>query len=151
MTRFRTLAWATVAGVGLATAIAGAALSASPADERQAVMKQVGLTMRDATAFSSGKSPFDAGKVKTLMASVTAASKKLHNLYPAASQSDPKSAADPKVWANKADFDKRLAEMGTLAAAAGKTTTIDAYKPAFAALSGTCKSCHDLYRMKKKS
>ena len=41
--------------------------------------------------------------------------------------------------------------MGALATAAGKTTTAETFKPAYAAVGATCKSCHDVYRMKKKS
>ena len=80
---------------------------------------------------------------------VATAAKKLKSLYPAGSGADAKSAADPKVWENKADFDKKLAEMGTAAAAAGKASTAEAFKPAYAALGATCKSCHDIYRKKK--
>ena len=153
MTRTRTLArpriWgAATAGV-LAIAAASAAISAgNPMDERQATMKQVGQTMKEATALTA-PATYDAAKAKTLMDGVGAAAKKLHGLYPAGSGDDPKSAADPKVWTNKADFDKRLTEMGTLAAAAGKTTSAETFKPAFGALGATCKSCHDIYRKKK--
>jgi len=148
MTRTRTLIWATAAGV-LAVAAASAAISAgNPMDERQATMKQVGQTMKEATALTA-PATYDAAKARTLMDGVSAAAKKLHGLYPAGSGDDPKSAADPKVWTNKADFDKRLTEMGTLAAAAGKTTSTDTFKPAFSALGATCKSCHDVYRKKK--
>ena len=92
---------------------------------------------------------FDAAKAKTAMDAVAASAKKLHGLYPAGSDKDPKTAADPKIWENKADFDKRLAEMGTLATAAGKTTTAETFKPAYVAVGATCKGCHDLYRKKK--
>jgi hypothetical protein len=146
MTRARTLLLTAAA----AFALAGVAVAAgNPAEERQAAMKQVGQTMKDATAFTSAATPFDAAKVKSLMDGVSGAAKKLHGLYPAGSGADPKSAADPKIWENKADFDKRLTEMGTLAAAAGKTTSTDTFKPAFSALGATCKSCHDIYRKKK--
>jgi cytochrome c556 len=83
------------------------------------------------------------------MDAVAASAKKLHTLYPAGSGADPKTAADPKIWDNKADFDKRLTEMATLATAAGKATSADTFKPAFAAVGATCKSCHDVYRKKK--
>jgi len=148
MTRTRTLVWAAAAGI-LAIAAASAAISAgNPMDERQATMKQVGQAMKEGTALTA-PATYDAAKAKTLMDGVGAAAKKLHGLYPAGSGDDPKSAADPKVWTNKADFDKRLTEMGTLAAAAGKTTSAETFKPAFSALGATCKSCHDIYRKKK--
>jgi len=148
MTSFRPVLLA--AAIGALIAVAGAATSAgAPVEERQATMKQVGQTMKEASAFSSAQTPFDAAKVKSLMDGVAANAKKLHGLYPPGSGADPKSGAEPKIWENKADFDKRLTEMGTLAAAAGKTTSTDTFKPAFSALGATCKSCHDVYRKKK--
>lgn len=150
MKRSRTIALAAVAGVGLALGAACVAVSAgNPVEERQATMKQVGQTMKEASAFTSAKTPFDAAKVKTLMGGVAVDAKKLHGLYPVGSGADPKSAAEPKVWENKADFDKRLSEMGSLATAASKAASTDTFKPAFSALGATCKSCHDVYRKKK--
>ena len=150
MTRSRTGLWAAAAGVGLTLAAASVAVSAgNPMEERQATMKQVGQTMKEASAYASPQTAFDAGKVKGLMDGVAASAKKLHGLYPAGSGADPKSAADPKIWENKADFDKRLGEMASLAAAAGKTGSQETFKPAFSALGATCKSCHDVYRRKK--
>ncbi|HEY8003312.1 MAG TPA: cytochrome c [Phenylobacterium sp.] len=149
MKRSRTIAWAAAAGVALALGATCVAVSAgNPVEARQATMKQVGQTMKEASGLNTAAT-FDAAKVKTLMDGVAANAKKLHGLYPAGSGADPKSAAEPKVWENKADFDKRLNEMGSLAAAAGKATSADAFKPAFSALGATCKSCHDVYRKKK--
>lgn len=146
MTRTRTIVWAAVAGSALAIA---AAATAGPAEDRQAVMKQVGFYMRDGAGFATGQTPFDAAKAKTLMDGVASSGKKLRGLYPAGSGGDPKSSADPKIWTNKADFDKRLTEMSTLATAAAKAKDQAAFKTAFSQLSGTCKSCHDIYRKKK--
>jgi cytochrome c556 len=149
MKRSRRVVWVAVAGAVMALGAATVAVSAgSPMEERQATMKQVGQAMKESAAINS-PATFDAAKAKTLMDTVGAAAKKLHGLYPPGSGADPKSAADPKIWENKADFDKRLTEMGALAAAAGKTTSADTFKPAFSALGATCKSCHDIYRKKK--
>jgi cytochrome c556 len=139
-------------GAGLALGLTCVAASAgNPVEDRQAAMKQVGQTMKEANAFTSAQTPFDAAKVKTLMDGVAGSAKKLKGLYPANTATDPKPSADPKVWENKADFDKRLAEMGTLATSAEKAKDTDSFKTAFKALGGTCKSCHDVYRMKKKT
>jgi cytochrome c556 len=151
MTRASTVLWASVGGACLALSVGFAAISAgNPVEDRQAAMKAVGQSMKEGAGINSAAT-FDAAKAKTIMETVAATAKKLHGLYPAGSDKDPKTEADPKIWENKADFDKRLAELGTLATAASKTTTADAYKPAYAAVGGTCKGCHDLYRMKKKS
>jgi cytochrome c556 len=147
----RTFVLATLAGAGLALSIASVAVSASnPVEERQATMKHVGQTMKEATAFTSAATAYDAAKVKGLMDSIAADAKKLKGLYPAESANDPKTAADPKVFSNKADFEKRLAEMGSLAATAGKAKDTDSFKAAFKPVGDTCKSCHDIYRLKKK-
>jgi len=143
--------WAAVLGAGLALGVTCAALSAgNPVEERQAAMKAVGQSMKEGAGINS-PATFDAAKAKTIMEGVAANAKKLHSLYPAGSDKDAKTEADPKVWQNKADFDKRLTELGTLATTASKATTAEAFKPAYAAVGATCKSCHDIYRMKKKS
>ncbi len=144
MTRNRVLAWAAGAGVALA---AGVAVAATPAEERQTVMKAVGQVMKDGASLAGGA--YDPAKSAALMKQLSGHATKLKTLYPASSASDPKSQADPKVWTAKADFDKRLTEMGTLAAAAGKAKTQDEFRPAFGKLGATCKSCHDIYRKKK--
>ena len=149
MTRSQSYIWATAAGAVLAIGVSSLALSAgNPVEDRQAAMKAVGQSMKEGAGLNSATT-FDAAKAKAAMDGVAAAAKKLHTLYPAGSGADPKTAADPKIWDNKADFDKRLTEMATLATAAGKTTSADAFKPAFAAVGATCKSCHDVYRKKK--
>jgi cytochrome c556 len=143
----RTGLWTAVAGVGLALGVTVAAGAAgNPVEERQATMKQVGQSMKEGAGLASA---YDAAKAKAAMDQVAAAAKKLHNLYPAGSDADPKSGADPKIWQNKADFDKRLTEMGKAAEAAGKAADQASYKTAFGTLGATCKSCHDLYRKKK--
>jgi len=149
MTRSRTFVWAAAGGAMLALSLSSLALSAgNPVEDRQAAMKAVGQFMKEGAGLNS-PSAFDAAKAKAAMDGVAGEAKKLHGLYPAGSGADPKTAADPKIWDNKADFDKRLTEMATLATTAGKSTTADAYKPAFMAVGATCKGCHDLYRKKK--
>ena len=151
MMRSRTGLWVAVAAAGVLLGVSGVALSqgASPVEARQAAMKQMGQSVKAGAAFLSPATPFDAVKVKAAMDVVEANAAKLHGLFPAGSDADPKSSADPKIWANKADFDKRLTELAGLAAAAGKTTSTDTFKPAFMAVGGACKSCHDIYRKKK--
>ena len=147
MTSIRTVVWGAVSAATVALACVGASAAGNPVADRQAAMKGVGQGMKDA---SSVLGTFDAAKAKASMLSVAANAKKAKGLFPAGSDKDPKTEADPKIWANKADFDKRLAEMGTLATAAGKAKDTDSFKAAFKPVGDTCKSCHDIYRMKKK-
>jgi len=147
----RTGLWIIGAAAGAALAVAGVAASQGlgPVDQRQAIMKHVGQEMKEGAAFTSAATPFDPAKVHAAMDGVAEDANRLKSLYPAGSGADPKTAADPKIWQNKADFDKRLSELASLAAAAGRTTSTDAYRPAFSAVGATCKSCHDIYRKKK--
>jgi len=150
MTRSRTILMAWAAGVSLALAGIAVAAGTEVAD-RQAAMKQVGQEMKEAGAFNSASTPYDAAKVKTLMDTIAADARKLKGLYPPDTASDPKTAADPKIWQDKADFEKRLDQMGALALSVEKAKDSDSFKTAFGTLGATCKSCHDVYRMKKKS
>jgi cytochrome c556 len=149
MTHIRAVAWGAVSAAAVVLADLGASAAGSPAAQRQAIMKQTGLQMRDVSAFATGQAPWDATKVKTLTGAIAANGKKLQGLYPPGSGADPKTEADPKIWTNKADFNKRLTEMSALATAAGKAPNAEGFKPAFLKLSATCKSCHDIYRKKK--
>lgn len=127
---------------------ASASAATDPVAARQSGMKDFGQAMKDGAGYSSGKTPFDAAKVKALMDGVVADAKAMRTLFPASSATAPKTSAKPEVWTNKADFDKRIGELVNLATAASKTTSTETFKPAFIAVSGTCKSCHDTYRKK---
>lgn len=136
-------------GAVLAVGLSSLAIAAAgPVDDRQNDMKAIGQAMKDGAGLKA-PTTFDAAKVKVTMGAVVDAAKKATTLFPAGSGADPKTAADPKIWENNADFLKRLAELQTLATAAGNATTLDEYKPAFAKVGATCKSCHDVYRKKK--
>jgi cytochrome c556 len=58
--------------------------------------------------------------------------------------------AKPEIWMEKAKFDdyaqKMQTEMGKLNAAA-KTGNLDNIKAAVGAVGGSCKTCHDAFRM----
>jgi cytochrome c556 len=138
------------AAAGLAVVIASQAGAAgNPVEERQGLMKQQGQVMKEAGAFLAPNAAFDAAKAKTLMATLSTSADKLHKLYPADSKDAPKTEALPKIWENKADFDKRLTELSKLAKDAGGATSADAFKPAYMAIGKACKDCHDQYRAKK--
>lgn len=101
-------------------------------------------------AMASGKAPFDA-KVAADNAEIVASMAKLpwHAFGEGTETADTK--AKPEVWKQSAKFkeaaDKLQAESVKLVAAT-KTGKEDAFKAAFTATAGTCKSCHDDFRNK---
>jgi cytochrome c556 len=146
MTRTRLLTWA-IAATSAAVIAATAIAASNPVPGRQAAMKGVAAGMKDASGVLGA---FDAAKAKAAMTAVASNAATARGLFPAGSDKDPKSGAGPKIWTSRADFDKRLGELVTLATAASKARTADAFKPAFQKVGATCKGCHDLYRLKKK-
>ena len=101
-------------------------------------------------AMSTGKVPFDA-KVASDNAEIVANLSKLPwaAFGEGTDMGETKAKAD--IWKQAASFkehsDKFQAEALKLAAAA-KTGKEDAFKAAFTATAGTCKSCHDDFRSK---
>lgn len=141
-----TLLWAAAAGASLSLTLACLATAAtSPLEERQATMKHIGAAMKESSGLASGKTPWDAAKAKAVMAGVAADAARLHGLFPAGSDQG-KTGALPKIWEDKADFDKRLTALGEDARSAGEASDAVAFKAGVIKLGKNCKSCHDVYR-----
>lgn len=101
-------------------------------------------------AMAAGRTPFDA-QTAAANADVVASMAKLPwaAFGEGTDQGDTK--AKSEIWSQGAKFkdvaDKLQTESVKLAAAA-KTGKEDAFKAAFSATAGTCKSCHDDFRSK---
>ncbi|MDZ7939022.1 MAG: cytochrome c [Rhodoferax sp.] len=100
-------------------------------------------------AMAAGKAPFDA-KLAAESAEVAASMSKLPwaAFVDGSDKGDTK--AKPEIWAEKAKFndyaEKMQGEMAKLNAAA-KTGNLDSIKAAVGAVGGSCKTCHDAFRM----
>jgi cytochrome c556 len=100
-------------------------------------------------AMAAGKAPFDA-KLAAESSEVAAYMSKLPwaGFVEGSDKGDTK--AKPQIWAEKAKFneyaEKMQAEMAKLDAAA-KTGNLDSIKAAVGAVGGSCKTCHDAFRM----
>jgi cytochrome c556 len=101
-------------------------------------------------AMAQGKVPFDA-KSASDNADVVANMAKLPWAAFGEGTDAGETKAKPEIWKQGAKFkdaaDKLQAESLKLAAAA-KTGKEDAFKAAFTATAGTCKSCHDDFKSK---
>ena len=56
----------------------------------------------------------------------------------------------PKIWSDRAGFDKAIAEFAADTAGAEKIMDLDGLKAAFGTATENCGSCHKAYRIKKK-
>lgn len=100
-------------------------------------------------AMAAGKVPFDA-KLAAESAEVATYMSKLPWAAFVEGSDKGSTKAKPQIWAEKAKFneyaEKMQAEMGKLDAAA-KTGNLDSIKAAVGAVGGSCKTCHDAFRM----
>jgi cytochrome c556 len=100
----------------------------------------------------AGRMPFngpDAAKRATQAAQIAAM---LPDAFPDISKNGD-TKAKPEIWANRAEFDKLVTDLGdhtaALAAVLAKDATAsDAFKSAATAVANDCKTCHDKFRAK---
>ena len=70
MTRSNIL-FSAACGLSLILAAAAATAAGNPVEQRQALMKEVGKSMKDAAGYATGKTPWDAANAKAVMAVVS--------------------------------------------------------------------------------
>jgi cytochrome c556 len=117
---------------------------------RKALMKATGGQTAVASKMVKGEEPFDLAKAKTVFTTYEDTATKMPALFTPDSKTGGDTAALPKIWENKADFEARFTKFGADAkAAAAKTTDLDSFKAAFGDVTKNCGACHNEYRAKK--
>jgi cytochrome c556 len=121
-----------------------------PIAARKALMKATGSQAAQGSKFMKGEEPFDLAKAQAIFAQYQKTSAEAQPLFPDNSKTGGDTAALPAVWEKKADFEAKLAKMGTDAKdAAAKVKDFDTFKAAFPEVMKNCGGCHETYRMKK--
>ena len=91
--------------------------------------------------------------VRTAAGQITGLSREANGWFPAGTGPEiGKTGARPEIWLpqNATDFSSKLRNFQIAAAAFNATTTrgdVNAMKARYSDLAGTCKACHDKYRM----
>jgi len=117
---------------------------------RKALMKATGGQAAVAAKMIKGEEPFDLAKAKTVFTVFEDTAAKAPALFPPNSKEGGDTAALPKIWENKADFDAKFTKFGADAKAAGpKVTDLDSFKAAFGDVAKNCGGCHNDFRAKK--
>lgn len=152
MTRIR------FAATAFAMILAGAATAhgdapADPSDPvslRMHMMMNVGAAMGMAGKMAKGEQPYDARVAEAAFRIMNTAALGMGDQFPEGSMTE-KSEASPKIWTDRAGFDAAVAKFiaDTAGAAAAKPASADAFKPLFGKVAGSCKGCHEGYRVKK--
>jgi len=141
----------TVVVTAMAFAVSAAIAQQDPIAARKALMKANGDQAKIGAAMMKGEAPFDMAAVHKIFATFQEAATKAPALFPDDSKTGGKTAADPKIWQNKDDFNARLAKLGADAKAADASVTdLASFKAAFGGIGkNDCGSCHEKYRVKK--
>lgn len=134
----------------LVLAAAGATADDNPIVQRKAILKGFGEATKPVAGMLKGETPFDNAVVQKALATLSDGAKKLPALFPDNSKTGDDTAALPKIWEDKANFEGIYAKLGADAAAAAAVIKDEAtLKANFGKVFGDCKTCHDDYRAKK--
>jgi len=135
--------------VSLATgsALAHAEVQNPAVKARMEVMKTIGGNMKIIAQMAKGETAFDAAAAGVATAAIADASARVPALFEAP-ETDPESEAKPAIWEDFDDF-TRQAMATEVAARAADTSSLDALRGSLGQIGGSCKSCHDDYRIKK--
>lgn len=147
-----------IAGAATATLVAGFALAqAQPSKaEQMTKYRQSGYTlinhnMAPLGMMVQGKAPFDAKAFERHAARIAVLAPMMLEGFPADVRPTGNSKAKPAIWSNTADFQKKMGDFERASvklADVAKGGDLNAIKPAFGAMAGTCKACHDEYKDK---
>jgi cytochrome c556 len=136
--------------VALAAGVTAVAAQSDPIAARRALMKANGDQAKIAGAMVKGEAPFDLAKAKVVFTTFAESGEKAPSLFPDNSKTGGDTAALPKIWEDRADFDARLAKFAADArAAANSVTDLDSFKAAMGTIGKQCGGCHENYRQKK--
>jgi cytochrome c556 len=144
----RTLAYS--AGLSIVVAGAwGAVFAADPAHQRHEAMETVQESFKPLRAIAVKETPFDAAVVKKNATTILEKLKEAHGLFPEGSGGG-ETRAKAEIWTDRAGFDKAMQDAQAAAAAMAAVTAEADFIGAMKALGGSCKGCHDKYRLPKQ-
>ena len=145
----RTLAFGAGISIGLAGAWGVGLAAENPAHQRHEAMETVQESFKPLRAIAVKEAPFDAAVVKKNAGTILDKLKEAHGLFPEGSGGGD-SRAKPEIWSDRAGFDQAMKDAQAAASALAAVTDEAAYVPAMKTLGGSCKNCHDKYRLPKQ-
>lgn len=126
-----------------------------PVAVRQALMDNNGGAAAIAGGVMKGETSYSPVLGKAAITAFRATALAIGDFFPEGSGAGDKTAASPKIWEDPAGFQEALGKFQTAVAAAveasGKDGPADAeaFKAAAQPVLGTCKGCHDTYRIQR--
>ena len=141
-------------GAGLSMMLCAGAVGAAETEDlikyRQATMKAVGGHMGAIAAIVMGKVEY-SDHLKYHASGMSMLSKTVGDVFPSNS-ADGETDAKPEIWSNPGDFKMVVEKLETAASelmAAVDSGNQEEIGIKFKALGGSCKACHDDFRVKR--
>ncbi|MCA1300076.1 c-type cytochrome [Stappia indica] len=137
--------------IALPLALLAGPAAADPIQTRQNIMKSVGAATGTLGKMIKGEIPYDATAADMAMRVLFTAPSGFVHQFPDGTQTGGKTEASPKIWEDRAGFEKIAAdmEMAALAAIPAASGGLDQLKGAFGSVARNCKACHEGYRIQK--
>lgn len=125
----------------------------SVVEKREAAMKTVGQSTGTIGDMLKGKTSFDAASANAALGAMRDAASGFSELYPEGSQGQTsnKYLASDKVWSDRAGFEAEITkfESAINAALTANPQDKESLGAVFGAIGGSCKSCHEGYRVQR--
>ena len=136
-----------VIGAGLSVFVLGTTLvyaqNLEPIEKRRAAMKAIAKAGSPPFQMLKGTAPFELAKVQATLKTFQDEAAKLKTLFPEDSKSGGDTDATPKIWQEKAAFDKAI---DTFVSIAGAAATLikdeEAFKAEYPKVGASCGGCH---------
>ncbi|UNM95110.1 cytochrome c [Ignatzschineria rhizosphaerae] len=134
----------------LAVGVTGVSMAEVDADavtyNRQAAFGVISWNMGIIGGMLKGETEFDADEAKAAAVRINEVAKGVHLTFIDGTYEN--SNVDPKIVTERADFDAKLANLITESdAMIGATSAKGTMGAQMGKLGGTCKSCHDAYKL----
>ena len=135
----------------LATGIAFA--GADPIKARQQLMEETRDAAKTVGSMLKGEQPFDAEAAMQAFEAWKNTAAKVGELFPERSVSGHDTEAKATIWSDRAGFDRELENFAAKvdAAIAAAPDSVESLKAAAGPVFGSCKDCHEGYRVEKEN
>jgi cytochrome c556 len=122
-----------------------------PVSLRMNMMSDVGAAIGPLVKMIKGEAEYDAQLAEMSFRVMNAVALGYADQFPEGSDTGHGTEAAPKIWEDKAGFEKAVAGLlaDTEAALAAKPADLESFKPVFGKVSQNCKNCHESYRIDK--
>lgn len=150
----RLMTFTAIAATAALPLIAYADAAEDALEARHGYMKMLGINMGTLSGMAKGEIEYDEAAASTAAANIEAlAGYDASGLFIEGTSVDDTddSEALPAIWENPEDFAQKFADLGEAAAGAGEAVKggQENIGPVLQKLGGTCKACHDDYRVKE--